>query len=597
MTEWPGEKLACTGDGPTLVRGRRRAAPTNAWRGLIRIERANDLIVMLIAGVTVFGVVIAALQTDANVRAATAGRQAQALSLLALQNDVGNLFELGHEMVVYRAWWDMTALEMLAQRRAQDAPDDLHSRAREAEAQRMSTAADLLTQQSGLLDVPYYDPESGYAPDVNRYYDEQVSAPRLLAGEEQAAQAEVGEAWGRKGNAYQTIITLVAITLFLHGLALTLEGCLKWGFVGLGTLNLGGIVLWALITALRPVPQVSPAAIDAYVAGYFDVVQALRLEFQSLHNLVPAKADEAVASLDRAIELHPKYASAYTRRGDAYLVKGEAMLLGGGDAATRDASLRAAADDYWQTLRLKPDDYHAHWNLGWALYLLGEYDRAIESARQVLVLAPQLQLGARFVVAANMLGLGHPEEALAECRRGIEHAAAHPLSTDAYYFRQAIRDLERLEAVRPQAGMEELKLLLEQAFVSLQYRDTPIPGATQAQLNNLDFASPVLDNNGRLMGYRHGTEFPADTEQVVVSFDYNGLKDGDQVVLTVQHNEMDQPFLSQVVTWQDGSAGHSTRLAVEAPVDHTMTGLWRGRYEVEIYVEGNLRSAGEFTVE
>jgi hypothetical protein len=64
----------------------------------------------------------------------------------------------------------------------------------------------------------------------------------------------------------------------------------------------------------------------------------------------------------------------------------------------------------------------------------------------------------------------------------------------------------------------------------------------------------------------------------------------------VQHNEVDQPFLSQAVTWQDGTSGHSARLAVKAPVERTTIGLWRGHYAVEIYVEGNLRAAGEFEV-
>jgi len=206
-------------------------------------------------------------------------------------------------------------------------------------------------------------------------------------------------------------------------------------------------------------------------------------------------------------------------------------------------------------------------------------------------------LGARFVIAANLLGLGRPDEALAECRQGIEYAAARPLASDSYYFRQAIRDVERLRAVRPQAGMEELELLLKESFVSLVYRGTPNKGATRTRISELAFGSPTIERGGKPTNFLLGDAFPDGTEQVNVLFDYQDMTDGEVVVLKVTFNGVEQTFFNQVVTWEDGQAGHSTRLAVRLPIERTLFGLMAGRYRVEIYVEGNLRASGEFTIE
>jgi hypothetical protein len=75
------------------------------------------------------------------------------------------------------------------------------------------------------------------------------------------------------------------------------------------------------------------------------------------------------------------------------------------------------------------------------------------------------------------------------------------------------------------------------------------------------------------------------------------MADGEQVVLKVYLNGVEQPFFNQVVTWEGGPSGHSDRLVVELPVERTMFGLMPGRYRAEVYVEGNLLASGEFTIE
>ena len=272
-------------------------------------------------------------------------------------------------------------------------------------------------------------------------------------------------------------------------------------------------------------------------------------------------------------------------------------MFGRGDASTRDASFEAAIANYRQALRLRPNDYHAYWNLGWVFYLSGDYGQAIGATEQVLKLAPLREFGSRLVLVTNLLGLGKREEGIAECRKAIDYAAAHPLSSDAYYFRQAIRNAERLQAVRPQDGLQEVELLLKQSFVFLQYRGTPQPGPTSGQLSNLAFGAPTVERGGKPTSFWLSDTFPADTEQVNMLFDYRDMADGEQVVLKVYFNGVEQPFFNQVVTWEGGQSGHSDQLAVEVPVERTLFGLMPGRYRVEVCVEGNLRASGEFAIE
>ena len=109
--------------------------------GFLRVEKPNNWIVMLIAGVTVFGAVVVALQTDANARAIQSVRQAQVQSLVGLQNDVSSQFELGYDLGVYRTWLELFRLSSLAQLRAVGVSEPTELALLRQEAQRMVAVA------------------------------------------------------------------------------------------------------------------------------------------------------------------------------------------------------------------------------------------------------------------------------------------------------------------------------------------------------------------------------------------------------------------------------------------------------------------------
>ena len=270
-------EASCANDDTLVRHGARGGGGLGLARRWWSGVRPNTVIIMLIAGVAVFGTVVAALQIDANTRAARASRAAQAEVPVGVadrcERSVRAVARPGHRA---RAGWKLGRLDMLALRRANTVAEGTQPDTYRAEAQRLAAAVEVLTGQSDVFEAPYYNAGSRLWPDLNRYWFEQVAAPRLLAGEQQAVQTEIGQAWGSKSNAYQTVITLVAVTLFLYGLALTVEGGLKWGFAVLGTANLSFIVLWTLLTMLRPVPQVAGDALQAYVDGYIDAANALQ---------------------------------------------------------------------------------------------------------------------------------------------------------------------------------------------------------------------------------------------------------------------------------------------------------------------------------
>jgi tetratricopeptide (TPR) repeat protein len=586
---WPDKNMndSMTPDqtaGQTIIRPRQKEAdrplPRRSWS-----DNPNKLIVMLIAAITVFGASVAFLQVNASAVADRYNRQAQVGAVVALQHGIQGQLDYAHEYNLYRMYTELIGQSALSQLQGETAAAD-----------RFLAAADSLTRQSQLFpNAAYFDEASGAAYTFD-YYMDKVYVPMLRATESQSADQLTGQAWSRKDNVYQAVITLTAVTLFLYGLALTLEGCLKWGFVALGTGNAGLILLWVLITMVRPIPRIDPATIDRYVAGNRYVQFAFNTEYWSDYASTQIWAETAISELDQAIAEERNYANAYSTRGDAYLLYGESLFLSEGDAAERDEALNLAVEDYRRAIELKPDEFYAYWNLGWASYLLGDYETALETFDSVTELVPRQEFGTSLNRANVLLGMGRTQEGLAEVQRAIDYAATNPLSSDALYFRQSLRNLDYLQRVRPQAGLAEMERMLKEAFVSLQYRHTSVAGQTAAQLSPLTFAVPIV--SGDSIRYREGTVFPAETEQVVVLFDYQNMSGGEQVVLKVYHNGIEKPWLNQVISdWPAGASGQSDQFAIHEGLESTLTYLTPGDYHAEIYVEGNLLVEGDFTVQ
>jgi len=577
----------------------------------------NSAIVLLIAAGALVGTFVAFLQVHSNVRLAECTREGKSRSMLALLLTVKGKMECGAENSAARRYVELRNEAAMEARDAESratppAPAGVQR------VERLLAAADAVASRTTALREPYYSPatlgqlKSGggdasaffsrlYAdlnsgiPDLFAYEAEVGTGRMLLDAEECAAFEEIGRAWARKSGTYQTIIPLIAVALFFYALALTVEGSLKGTFVAFGSLDLFLLTGWAAVVTAFPVPSLRPDAHSAYVEGYDASAVAYEANFWNNYKTAIKKADEAIRSLDRAIDIKPDYAQAYLTRANCHHSKGEALFMTRADPAARDQSLRAAVRDFEKVMELRPELADSYWNCGWVLYLLGDYEGSYERYSEVIRNHPKQQFGARLERVLSTLGMGLKTRALSDTREAIRYAHEHPLRTDIIYFRSTIRLLRRLQKVRPQPGMEEVERLLQESAVSMRYRGTTGPGRTAAVLSRLAFG-PAADT--RVAPAADGAPFPYGTEQVQVGFDYSGMKNGEQVVLVGFNDDVELPWMTQVRVWSDGPAGQSTRLTIKSEVPEPTLEYFRpGQYDVEVYVEGNLKAQGSFTVD
>lgn len=126
--------------------------------------------------------------------------------------------------------------------------------------------------------------------------------------------------------------------------------------------------------------------------------------------------DEAIALLQRAIELAPSHAAARHNLGSAYRDRGD-----------RQAALAA----YREAARLAPKFAEAHYSIGLMLVEERSYEEALASLRRAIELNPRLA-EARFQAGNAHMGLGDWQAALGEFKAAI---AARPDYAEARWAR------------------------------------------------------------------------------------------------------------------------------------------------------------------
>ncbi len=163
--------------------------------------------------------------------------------------------------------------------------------------------------------------------------------------------------------------------------------------------------------------------------------------------LKKGSVDEAIAHLQKALQIKPDYAEAHNNLGSAHGMKGqmdeaisqfrEAIRLKPDDAdayynlgtaLVRKGQMDEAISQFRETIRLRPDDAEAHYNLGTALGRKGQMDEAISQFREAIRLRPD------YAEAHNNLGValdkkGQTDEAISQFQKAIrlrpDYAEAH----------------------------------------------------------------------------------------------------------------------------------------------------------------------------
>lgn len=561
---------------------------TNAPRLQFDAETFKKLIAFLIALVTVFITIVSYLQNDAGSRDDAANRDSKNYSLEAMGQRVSGDARVNFDYNrAYQAYYEY---ELLATA-AENAGDT-------AAAERYWALQEQMRGLSPLLQAPYFDPETGVL-DTARYESDTYLVATTALSERFTAASSVKDAWDTKANTYIIHITFLAVALFLYGMATTLSGrWTPWVFTGVGTALTIFTVGWVIAVFALPVPDLRTCiaadgtpAIDAYAQG-------VGLAYQERY-------EEAVSSLDKAVQCRPDYVNALIERGNA-----RAALGNLGDAAI----------DYEKARAFGASGSSLAGDLAYTYYLLGRFDDASAMNQTALQASPD-ELWIRFDEGLNLLAAGKIEAAQAEYQKGMDSAArqvadakaaaAEPPSWLWWGLEDAAEGLDDLidtietgegnpalqaiinaQAVSPAA--QTLIKQLKSLSVALEYTGAPVANVTTAKLGELSFAEPQYDDAGEIVDYTVDDEFDYGVDEISVLFDYNDVQDGQMLVFKVYIDGEEDPSWRVMQAWDLGSTG-SAEIPISLSYSNSSV-LDSGLYTVEVYIDSQLLGRNWFSV-
>jgi tetratricopeptide (TPR) repeat protein len=528
--------------------------------------------------------VIAFLQSDAGSHDNRANRDSKRYATEALGRKVSGQARVNFDYnAAYQNWYELDLLANSADRRDEAAA-----------AQRYRTVRDKILPLSPLLTQPYFDVNTGQI-DVARYEADTYLVEITALTEKFVAASNVKDAWDAKANTYIVHLTLLAVALFMFGLAITISTPVtRKVFVGAGSLAAIVAVGWAGATFFQPVidRREQGSAIDAYARGFGLAHQA--------------RYTQAIDAFDGALSAAPDYGSAYAQRAEARFALGE---------------YEKAAADYEQARANGDESTATAGNLGWTYYLLSRFDDAIKLNRETLAKAPD-ELWIRFNQGVTLLAAGQIEAAKTEYQGGMEQSARQVAAAKAakeeppyllwWSLDMAAVDLADLtktidtgdglpapyklaDAQGARAAAQDLIAQLKSLSVGLEFSGQPPARSLTATISPFQFGEAVLDSDGNPTDeVTSAEEFAFGTQEVLVVFDYEGMQDGQEVIFKVFIDGEEDPSWRLIAPWDLGASGSAQKPLSLSYSDAFV--LSSGEYEVDMFVDGQLAQRGKFTV-
>lgn len=506
-------------------------------------------VAVLIMVVTLLGALFAFVQNAASNRAAAAARRSDAAAVEAEAEAVRAAQRLGAQ---WRVW--TLAAEELQVALALGWSEESGASALAAGYQAAAKATGAL---AGI------DLEGDFGP-VWQTLFEDTWAETARAGEFQKAYAAERSGWGAKGSQYVAVTTVLAVALFLLGLSRTSVGAhsgrlLVWS----GLAVAGAASIWGLVVLARPVASPSPEAIDAYVEGQVALGSALTVEDLG-------KAEDAFT---RALAARPGYADAYFGRG---LARGQIALVGEG-GPQGSAGARA---DFERVVALDSLNQVAWGNLAVARLRLGDPEGAVVAGRRAVDIQPDdpsanLHLAAFLLLSGDTGGY----EVQLAVVRSLFGGGDVTDAMRAYLLNGTWQELEMAKAYLPDAaaaarGQEDLLRLDHQITVGREYFGTGLPAPVEAGVSPLGFT------------------LSEDHTQLLVTFDATGVA-ADQRWLwrTYRAGVVEENLSPAPAPWPFAVPDGPGSISLTAP-----EGFAAGvTVRVEVFLEGNLLQAGEYT--
>jgi hypothetical protein len=185
-------------------------------------DRFRTFILILTLINTIFAAFLSGLQVDANTRADRASRDSQYYALLAADELVRMGHESNYDLELFASTinhaqqatiMELTALEL------EQAGDDEDAAKLLSQSQIAQARSEKGTALSVLYSDPRYVPtEPGIVPDLEAYLADQIRAANELTVKQNAASDEYHR-WDNKADSYIAVLSILAITFFLLGLA------------------------------------------------------------------------------------------------------------------------------------------------------------------------------------------------------------------------------------------------------------------------------------------------------------------------------------------------------------------------------------------
>lgn len=565
------------------------------------------LVVLLIGFVALLSTVAAYQQVVDNGYSTRAYNESQQFALQSFGTRVRGEVLSGYAWAdAYRTWLALDTQAVLAVNEGD-----------EALRQQYLTARDRIANLTPLLQPPYFDAEAQGNPKLRAYEANLYIEDAAVQSENFLNANRTGAAWSEKSGKHIVHLTLYTLLIFLYAFGLTMAGRVRWIFVAFISLVVLVNTAWMIQVILTPVTSTPQAAIQAYARGVGLVHQQGYAEAQ------PA--------FDEAIGLAPDFANALYERANVNHLLGE---------------YEKAGDDYAAAIEAGRRDTNVYWNAGWNAYIRGDYPSSIAYTEQALVLSPD-QLALHFNLALTQLAAGQIIDAKITYAVGVQvaedlvanwrAAGKEPPTSLWSYLDTAVFDLRNLfdcvetdvcEGTPPRDGVafnfqisptaQRFQRTLQSLAVTLEYQDQIVNREVEPDVSELAFSTGLYDAAGKIVSYvplgdsaaplRFGmAQSSQNTAQdtslvransavnrdIFVTFQYNGIAEGELVVMKVYLNDQEASGLRLALPWTLGESGEAS---LPLSPGRTFT-LSPGNYRVDFFVDGKIVQSGTFKID
>ena len=229
----------------------------------------QDVVAVLIMLTTMFGGLVAYWEIDASLRADLAERLSQVYAVQAMGERLRATQRTGFDVQIYATTNELD-------QRVADAMERAGAMSRipgmsvgvvhhQDAASRWLAARDQVQSLSPLLTDMRFQPTEDVIR-FDRYFEESLIKARSKAEWQRAMTLQAG-AWDIKERGYLSVITILAVALFLFGLSLTIPGGVRYTLVAAGLFIFAVSGVWAGVVYAQPAPEAREEAIQAYLRG------------------------------------------------------------------------------------------------------------------------------------------------------------------------------------------------------------------------------------------------------------------------------------------------------------------------------------------